>query len=98
MVVTDLHPVVERYHVAMSIDAGHASVPDADVFGASEDRANGVGHVSRLEAGGCHLVEQWQERVKVMTINQRDANRLIGQTLHGRHASESSAYHDDMGP
>ena len=63
----------------------------------TEDRADRIGHVGRFETRRRDLVEQGQEGVKVVAIDERDANALIREPAYRRQPGEAAAHDDDVG-
>ncbi len=97
VVVRDLHAAVENDDVTRPVNPINAGVAKMDVLRVTKDGAYRVGHVRGLETGRRYLVEQRQERVKVVAIDDRDANVFVGELSPRRHSSESAAHNDDVG-
>ena len=96
MVVGDLVAVVEHHDIATLVDPHHARVANPDVLRVAEDRSNGVRDVRGLETGRGHLVQQRQKSVKVVSIDDGDANRLVRELSCRGQTREAAADHHDV--
>ncbi len=60
----------------------------------SEDAANGIGDILRLQLGSRHLVEEGEKGVVVVPIKNEDITRGSGQGSNGPEAAETGTDHD----
>jgi len=93
----DLRAIVEDDDATRVVNGSYATVTKAHVSSGAEDRANRVGDVSRFEARGRYLVQEWLKGVEVVLVDDRDTNILITQAFGGRNTREPTTDNDDVG-
>ena len=80
----------------VEVEVGDLSQQDADVAGALEDRAQGIGDLTRRERPGRDLVRERLKEMEVAAIDERDLDRRTPQPRHRLQAAETSADDDNV--
>jgi hypothetical protein len=97
MVEGSLGAALKHYDVSDVIDLSYRRVTKPDVLRLPEDGTNRVGHFCWLEHGGGDLVEEREERVKIVLVNNGDAHLFIGQPFGDGDAPKAASNDHDMG-
>ena len=88
--------VGELHHPPLQIEVHHFSQQHFDVAVAANDPADGSGDLRRRQPRGGHLVEQGLKRMVVLTVNDRDPDRVFGQVPGGVQAAKSTAHNHNV--